>query len=68
MFVYYFLFAILLLCISLFYCVYRLNANRRYKKKLVKKKLRFNTMSDILYYSEDDDNEKIKMKIKTKNM
>jgi hypothetical protein len=69
MFVYYFLFAILLLCISLFYYIYCRNINRRHKKKqLRKKKLRFNTMSDILYYSEEDEYEKIKMKIRTKNI
>jgi hypothetical protein len=34
--------------------------NKKYKK------LRFNEISDILIYSEDDDYEKIKLKIKTK--
>ena len=39
--------------------------NRRRKKKQIrKKKLRFDTMSDILYYSEDDEYEKIKSRFK----
>jgi len=68
MFVYCVLLAILVLCVSLFYYIYHRNINRRRKKKqLRKKKLRFDTMSDILYYSEEDEYEKIKMKIKTKN-
>ena len=37
--------------------------NSRNKKQ---KKLRFNEISDMLIYSEDDDYEKIKLKIKTK--
>jgi hypothetical protein len=50
--------------------MYCRNINRRHKKKQLrkKKKLRFNTMSDILYYSEEDEYEKIKMKIRTKNI
>ena len=68
MFVYCVLLAILVLCVSLFYYIYHRNINRRRKKnQLRKKKLRFDTMSDILYYSEEDEYEKIKMKIKTKN-
>jgi len=68
MFVYCVLLAILILCV-LFYYIYNRNMNRRRKKKQIrKKKLRFDTMSDILYYSEDDEYEKIKMKIRTKNI
>ena len=77
--IYYFflILLIILILISIYYyhkkrCLHQGHLHQINKHNLLHqinnqpKKLRFNEISDILIYSEDDDYEKIKLKIKTK--